>query len=119
MTGGLINAITKSGGNEFEGDVFGFFEGGSLYSDDETVDVRPLDTTAITSTTEKVDYGFDLGGYFVKDKLWFFAAYNRVERTDETEVPRPSRPSPGSPFRRRRRHGHPARHRRATSTPAS
>ena len=34
MTGGLINAITKSGGNEFAGDIFGFFEGGGLYSDD-------------------------------------------------------------------------------------
>jgi hypothetical protein len=27
---------------------------------------------------ERFDYGFDLGGYVVKDRLWFFAAYNRV-----------------------------------------
>ena len=25
------------------------------------------------------DYGADIGGYFVKDKLWFFAAYDRVD----------------------------------------
>ncbi len=41
LTGGLINAITKSGGNDFSGDVFGFYEGGSLQSDDSTAR-RPL-----------------------------------------------------------------------------
>ena len=61
--------------------------------------MRPLDTTAITAPPRsRFDYGFDLGGYIVKDKLWFFAAYNRVERTDETEVVRRSSPPPGSPF---------------------
>jgi hypothetical protein len=96
LTGGLINAITKSGGNEFNGDAFGFFEGSSLISDDTTIDERPLDTTSITSTEERTDYGFDLGGYFVKDKLWFFLAYNRVERTDDTEVVRPFRTASGA-----------------------
>jgi outer membrane receptor protein involved in Fe transport len=86
LTGGLINAITKSGGNEFKGDVFGFYEGGSLKSDDSTASQRPLTTTQVVDTTKKADYGLDLGGYFIKDKLWFFAAYDRVDRSDETTV---------------------------------
>ncbi len=31
-TGGIINVITKSGGNEFHGDVFGYFDNDSLQS---------------------------------------------------------------------------------------
>ena len=27
----------------------------------------------------RFDYGVDLGGFIVKDRLWFFAAYNRVD----------------------------------------
>ena len=27
---------------------------------------------------ERFDYGVDLGGFLVKDRLWFFGAYNRV-----------------------------------------
>lgn len=27
----------------------------------------------------RVDYGLDVGGYIFKDKLWFFAAYDRVD----------------------------------------
>ncbi len=36
MTGGIINVITKSGGNTFRGSFFGFTEGGALRSDDST-----------------------------------------------------------------------------------
>ncbi|KAB2958672.1 MAG: TonB-dependent receptor [Thermoanaerobaculia bacterium] len=96
LTGGLINAITKSGGNEFSGDVFGYYEGGSLQSDDSTAADRPATTTQVVNTDKRTDYGFDLGGYFVKDKLWFFGAYTRVDRTDETEIIR-ALSAPGSP----------------------
>src|SRR5206468_11737820 len=33
----------------------------------------------------KKDYGADLGGYFVRDKLWFFGAYDRVSNTTKNE----------------------------------
>jgi hypothetical protein len=100
LTGGLINAITKSGGNEFNGDLFGFYEGGDLQSDDSTRSERSVDATQIVDTDSRLEYGFDLGGYFVKDKLWFFAAYNRVDRTDATTVINfinsPGSPAPGT-----------------------
>jgi len=100
LTGGLINAITKSGGNEFSGDVFGFYEGGSLQSDDSTRSDRSHDATQIVDADSRYEYGFDLGGYFVKDRLWFFGAYNRVDRTDATtvinEISTPNSPVPGS-----------------------
>ena len=100
MTGGVINVITKSGGNSFRGDVFGFFEGGGLQSNDDTANQRPAWTTTVFNVDQKYDFGVDLGGYLVKDKVWFFGAYNRVDERRETEVIRtiasPGTPAPGS-----------------------
>lgn len=73
-TGGIFNVITKSGTNEFHGDVFGYFTTKGL--------VRDVKSTAIPRTGaapngfSEVDAGFDIGGPIIKDKLWFFAALN-------------------------------------------
>ena len=40
-TGGILNVLTKSGGNDFHGSAFGFFAGGGLQSDDRTAAQRP------------------------------------------------------------------------------
>ncbi len=86
ITGGVINVITKSGGNEFEGSVFGFYEGGGLLADDTTADKLPATATSVETVDSDQDYGFSLGGFLKRDKLWFFGAYNRLEQADETEV---------------------------------
>jgi outer membrane receptor for ferrienterochelin and colicin len=82
-TGGIINVITKSGGNEFHGDAFGYFNDENLQADTKGVG-ETLEGAAIGF--EKQDYGVDLGGYFVKDRLWFFGAYDRVEQTVTNEL---------------------------------
>jgi hypothetical protein len=83
-TGGLINVITKSGGNEFHGDVFGYYHSDSTQDDFDPVDYDKLANAPTFSTgLTRQDYGFDLGGYIIRDKLWFFAAYDRVERNDQ------------------------------------
>jgi outer membrane receptor for Fe3+-dicitrate len=100
MTGGVINVLTKSGGNQFKGDAFGFYEGGGLQSDNSTASKRPETTTTVTDIDKRWDFGGDLGGYLVKDKVWFFGAYNRTNRTDNVTVVRqlstPGSPGPGS-----------------------
>jgi len=92
LTGGLINAITKSGGNQFEGSVFGFYEGGDLQSDNSTGAETPDTQAAIANVDGQYDYGFTLGGALVTDKLWYFAAYNRQNVTNRTSVIRPIAP---------------------------
>jgi len=73
-TGGVFNVITKSGSNDIRGDVFGYFTAKSF--------VREVKTTAIPRTGSapngfsEVDAGADIGGPIIKDKLWFFAAFN-------------------------------------------
>ncbi|HEV8609627.1 MAG TPA: TonB-dependent receptor [Thermoanaerobaculia bacterium] len=74
-TGGIVNVITKSGGNEFHGDLFGYYDDDSLQADRKRVG-ETLQGTALGFTRD--DWGADVGGYILKDRLWFFAAYDRV-----------------------------------------
>jgi outer membrane receptor for Fe3+-dicitrate len=96
MTGGVINVITKSGGNTFSGSVFGFNEGGKLQSDDKTELDRPQTTTQVVNLDRRWDLGVQLGGYIVKDRLWFFGAYNATTDRTATRVIR-TLTAPGAP----------------------
>jgi hypothetical protein len=73
--GGAISATTKSGGNEFHGSVFGTFTPGSFTG--KAGQVPPQGGTQTVLTNRDLynlgDFGATLGGYIVKDKLWFFA----------------------------------------------
>ena len=93
-TGGIINVITKSGGNEFHGDAFVYYDNDSLQAGNK----HPEDSNlfSFTSGYNRLDYGFDLGGYVLKDRLWFFGAYDRVENTIKrtvTDGPETGRPA--------------------------
>jgi hypothetical protein len=82
-TGGIVNVITKSGGNEFHGDVFGYYDNDSLQASTKSVESA---TGTVLGFTKK-DFGLALGGFIVKDKLWFFAAYDLVKNTTTSELP--------------------------------
>ena len=82
MTGGTINAITKSGSNEFHGDLFGYDSGGSLNANNSTAAKSPTSSTTIGSIDKQYDFGGNLGGYLMKDRLWFFGSYDRTSETD-------------------------------------
>ena len=75
-TGGIFNVITKSGGNEFHGDVFGFFSNKSLVRQTKQF---PF-TGAAPDGFSELDAGVDIGGPIKKDKLWFFGAFNPQRR---------------------------------------
>jgi hypothetical protein len=83
--GGVVNVITKSGGNEFHGGVFGFYDNESLAADDKRADERRDVGSGKLTLPERLDLGLDLGGYFVKDYVWFFGAYDRVKRDEDFE----------------------------------
>jgi hypothetical protein len=84
MTGGAINAITKSGSNEFHGDAFGYTAGGGLRSKPTYSSQVPQTSTTISDTSQQYDFGANLGGFIMKDRLWFFGAYDRVKQTDQS-----------------------------------
>jgi len=71
-----VNAVTKSGSNEFEFNVFYEFTNESMIND--SLDGQDLSSEAYDETRK----GFSVGGPIIKDKLFFFAAY------EESEEPR-------------------------------
>ena len=77
-TGGVFNVITKSGTNEFHGDAFGYFVTEGLVREVKT-EAIPF-TGAAPNGYSEVDAGFDIGGPIVKDKLFFFGAFNPQRR---------------------------------------
>jgi carboxypeptidase family protein/TonB-dependent receptor-like protein len=74
-TGGAISAVTKSGGNEFHGSVFGTFTPGGLAGAPGAVAAATPTIQAQTKLTNIGDVGATLGGYVIKDRLWFFAGF--------------------------------------------
>ena len=83
VLGGTINVVTKSGGNEFHGDAFGYYDGSSLASSDKNAAARAAANQGQYYSPTRADFGADLGGYFVKDRLWFFGAYDRVNQDQD------------------------------------
>jgi outer membrane receptor protein involved in Fe transport len=77
-TGGVFNVVTKSGGNDFHGDAFGYFTGQDLV---RKVKNFPFTGAAGNGFSEK-DIGVDLGGPIVKNKIWFFGAANPQWRSN-------------------------------------
>jgi hypothetical protein len=93
--GGVIQVITRQGGNRFHGDLIGFYSGSRLNGKER--DTLRLGLYDI-NTAEYVNYqnlygkdkvdraeaGFNLGGPIFKDRLWFFASvlpvYNETQR---------------------------------------
>jgi hypothetical protein len=65
-TGGIINGITKSGGNEFHGGLEIYYEPTSWVSSNSP--------TGTQETFKFEDYSLNVGGPIVREKLWFFAS---------------------------------------------
>jgi Carboxypeptidase regulatory-like domain/TonB-dependent Receptor Plug Domain len=82
--GGILNVVTKSGGNEFHGDAFGYFDNDALQADNKHL--NELTSEGIQTGFRKSDFGADVGGYLIKDKLWFFGAYDHVSNTLDRQV---------------------------------
>jgi outer membrane receptor protein involved in Fe transport len=72
-TGGVINAVTKSGSNEFHGTVFGSATPGFLGGTAATISSDASVVTGVNALNVLGDVGATLGGPILKDKLWFFA----------------------------------------------
>src|SRR6266550_1665234 len=83
-TGGIINVITKSGGNDFSGDLFGYQDSNSLQANRKTV----VSTAGSPKSFTRKDYGLDVGGFIMRDKLWFFGAYDRVDNSLDSALPK-------------------------------
>ena len=90
FTGGAINAVTKSGTNDFKGTVYTYLSNESLKGD------HIGDTNLNVEKSQYYTYGASLGGAIIKNKLFFFvngeyednvsAGPTAIARTDASQV---------------------------------
>ena len=74
-TGGVVNVVTKSGSNEFKGSVFGYWRPGILTAASETTPTNASSLDLTGDLAYQADFGFELGGPIIKDKLWFYVGF--------------------------------------------
>jgi hypothetical protein len=75
-TGGVINVVTKQGGNKFRGSVFAYYTPGSLVAEADPVLSQASSIGGVTNLDYRADVGFEIGGPIIKDKLWFHVGAN-------------------------------------------
>ena len=81
-SGAIINSITKSGDNGFHGTLFGFLRDAHLdaknYFDNKTKPIPPF---------HRYQFGGAVGGPIIKDKTFFFGAYEGVLQARSATFP--------------------------------
>jgi hypothetical protein len=79
-SGGLVNIVSRSGANDFHGDGFLFWR-------NEAMDARnAFFTTPYTPPFRRQDYGATLGGPIRKNKTFFFASAEYLDRNETGSV---------------------------------
>jgi hypothetical protein len=92
--GGVINVITRAGGNAFHGDIIGYYENNKTWMQGKSRDYlrqSPYDVDVYEYVNNddlyfdggkkrdpyyRLEGAFNLGGYIIKDRLWFFGSLN-------------------------------------------
>ncbi|HQZ61197.1 MAG TPA: TonB-dependent receptor [Dokdonella sp.] len=72
-SGAIVNAVTKSGTNEFHGSVYGVYRNDDMVGDDRN-------GNDFTGFKDEKTYGATFGGPLIKDTLFFFLNYEKFER---------------------------------------
>ena len=84
-TGGVINIVTKSGGKEFHGDVFGYLRNKSFQARNAfsgQIDPASGDLVPVKQPYTRVQTGLTVGGPVRKDKTFFFGSYEYSQREE-------------------------------------
>ena len=86
----IVTSVTKSGTNEFHGDLF------ISYTDKKLTEASVFDKRAGRPKPDfkRIQYGAALGGPIIKDKLFFFAAYEANDQDRSSTVTLGNRTAP-------------------------
>lgn len=74
VDGGVMNAITRSGGNEFQGQLRWELSNPSWNA------YQPLQSRTALNNRLNEEKTFSLSGYILKDKLWFSSSFFQTEQ---------------------------------------
>jgi hypothetical protein len=88
--GGVISVITRSGGNEYHGQLAAYYDGSVLSgANRQSLRINPFNPNLAEYVTypkdkmNRFEPGFGIGGYIIKDKLWFFGSFMPKFQTTE------------------------------------
>jgi outer membrane receptor for ferrienterochelin and colicin len=87
-TAGVVNAVTKQGTNKWHGSAIGYFTDSSMTDKDFFVAQQNLDKPE----TRKSQWGGTIGGPLVRDKMHFFASFERQDKNEGRSIVYPTRP---------------------------
>ncbi|MFD1096649.1 TonB-dependent receptor [Salegentibacter chungangensis] len=76
FTGASVNAVTKSGTNQIEGTVYGF------YRNEDMTGKKVAGDEIIVPDLKQAQYGVSIGAPIIKDKLFVFANFEKDDRED-------------------------------------
>src|SRR5712691_7200662 len=83
-TGGVVNIVTKGGGNEFHGNAFGYFRNKSFQA--RNAFSGAVDSNGVLQPTKqaytRTQSGLTFGGPLKKDKTFFFFSYEYTQREE-------------------------------------
>jgi len=85
--GGVVNVLTKSGSNNYHGDLFYYFRPHrwmAAFPNANTI--RTTQSTRVYGF-ESRDFGADLGGYLLRNKLFWYGGFNPVFNRNYRSVP--------------------------------
>ncbi|MFS8086873.1 MAG: carboxypeptidase regulatory-like domain-containing protein, partial [Acidobacteriota bacterium] len=80
-TGGIVNVVTKSGTNEFHGNVFGFIRHKTIQARNAFAPIVDNDPNKKPPFT-RGQYGATLGGPIKKDRTFFFTSFEQRRRQE-------------------------------------
>ena len=78
FTGGVVNAITRSGGDRFSGSLR------TTFTNDDWRTTSPFDEPKVSATVPT--YEFTIGGPIVKNRTWFFGAGRFFDQSQANET---------------------------------
>lgn len=90
--GALLSVVNKSGANQLHGSVFGFFRDDALNANapkllaEETPELFPNPDDAVKPPFGRQQFGGSIGGPFIKDKAFWFGAYERTRERGNSIV---------------------------------
>jgi outer membrane receptor protein involved in Fe transport len=78
-TGAVFNVITKSGGNEFHGNLFNYNRNKD-WTPDNVERRRNKELVTFANRVSSYDVGGSIGGPIARDKVWFFGAFGPIRQ---------------------------------------
>ncbi len=74
--GGVVNVLTKSGKNDYHGSIYSYFQPHRFEAERPDANRFTVNQRTRIVGAGNYDFGGDLGGYLIKDKLFWYGGFN-------------------------------------------